>query len=89
MISCGSTPRSRERPEHGPSLHDQAGIDDVVALGPHQQRVREGDHAGRAPALLQLLVAAKSVGRVVDGRHLGLAAGYGEDVPLRGDQDVD
>src|SRR5215218_221311 len=78
-----------ERPEHRSALHDQAGIDEVVALAPHEQRVRKRDHPRRAAARLQLLVAPEAVGRVVDRRYVRVTVGDSEDVPLRGYEDVD
>src|SRR5215204_2614693 len=75
--------------DHWSALQDQAGVDEVVALAADEQRVRKGDHASGAPALLKLLVAPEAVGRVVDRRYVGVTVGDSEDVPLRGYENVD
>src|SRR5204862_4490434 len=71
------------------TLHDQAGVDQVVALAADQQAVGEGDHPGGPAALLERLVALEAIGRAVDRRRLRLAVRDGEDVALGRQQDVD
>ena len=82
-------PQLLQRPDHRGALHDQAGIDEVVALAADEQRVREGDHAGSPAALLELLVAAEAVSGARDRRYLGVTGGDSEDEPLRGYENVD
>jgi hypothetical protein len=72
-VGCAH-PELLERSDHRGALHDQAGIHEVVALAANEQGVGECDHPGRAPAALELLVAAKAVGGVVERRYVRPAA---------------
>jgi hypothetical protein len=78
-----------QRPDHRRALHDQPGVDEVVALAADEERVRKRDHPRRSSTLLQRLVALEALGGAVDRRRLGLAVGDGEHVALGGDEDVD
>ena len=87
LIARGLDAERLERPEHGPALHHQPRVDQVVAVGADQAGVREGDHAGRLALRLQLLVAAKAIRRalqILDRRPA--APVEREDVALGGNQ---
>jgi len=77
------------RPDQGAPCMIKAGVHQVVALAANQERVREGDHAGGPPALLQGPVSLEALGGAVDARRLGLTVGDREDVALGGHEDVD
>jgi len=84
----GDRPELLERPEHGPALHHQPRVDDVVLTGPDQQRVREGDHPDLLSLRLQLLVAAEAVSGALKRLGDGGLAVEREDVALRREQQM-